>query len=78
MVLPYPDSAFDPTKDDIIIRSAQPKADENERNVAATTNAILLLTGMLEEASKANKSQEHKVSDSDDLDSDSEEIIRHT
>lgn len=65
-VLPFShEAAFKANKEDIIMRSVEQIANENEKNVnnIANTNAMLLLTEVVEEASKASRVQQQKSVD---------------
>lgn len=57
------EAAFKANKDDIIMRAVEQNADGNERNVSANTNAMLLLSEVVEEASKASRIQQQKSVD---------------
>lgn len=57
------EAAFKANKDDIIMRTLEQNADGNERKVSAHTNAMLLLSEVVEEASKASRMQQRKSVD---------------
>lgn len=63
-VLPISTEAvFKANKDDIIMGALEQNVDGNERNVSANTNAMLLLSEVVEEASKASRIQQQKSVD---------------
>lgn len=57
------EAAFKANKDDIIMGALEQNVDGNERNVSANTNAMLLLSEVVEEASKASRIQQQKSVD---------------
>lgn len=65
-ILPFRNEAtFDTTKDDIIMRSMEKKNAENQSNDdnIANTNAMLLLTEVVEEATKTRRMQQQNSFD---------------